>query len=1049
MKLKFLNKRAPLIIVNVISIVLAFLLVVVLIVGNIILDINKSLLHARFEGDARGETEARSEAYALGDALVSQLVEDSAVLLRNEDDTLPLDADNDYKVNLFGWNATTNGFLLAGTGSGGSPVLNANRVDLATAFTEAGYEYNKELYDAYAAVSNDTINKVGQQSSAAMAAIHNPGKEFYTDERMLAARDYSDIAIVVFSRNTGENCGTNETINQNGYTDGAWLELTANEKLMLEKIGEFFYDGKVIVLMNTTNTMEMGFLENPDYCIDAALFIGAVGQSGARAIPHLLYGQKTQKDKDGNDVITLVSPSGRTADTYAYDYNISSDGKSYNASWTSTVSNNKSIYYQEGIYIGYKWYETADAEGFFDSVNNEYGDGYEGIVQFPFGYGLSYTEFKWTDVKWPSSIELTKDGKYEVKVTVENTGDVPGKDVVELYYDPPYTDGEIEKASTNLLAFAKTVTLEPGKSQEVILSFSAYDLASYDDYDKNDNGFKGYELDEGNHILKLQVDAHNDAKDRGLSANTRNMTCKGVQFETDPKTGTKVENLFTTTADTTAYQNQPLDGSAAFNGGINYLSRAGGFANFPTEKSYICRAVNNAPKQDLAYNGYADADVSDIQYGVPAEMYLVTKEGGAQATSDDLSGKTKNPLEYNTELMKKLWNYDADEWKDFLNQLSKAEIENLIKNGKFESKSVVSVGKPLCTELDGPAGFNQNSKAEAPSLPTWVVFPAEITLGCSWNPQSTYQMGKAMGVIGADPEASIKVHGWYGPGLNLHRSPYYGRNFEYYSEDAVLTGKLAAAVISGAKENNLLCYMKHFVCADTGPNSPNWMTWLTEQNLRENYLRAFEIAVKEGGANGVMSGFSALAGSWAGSNWALSTQILRNEWGFRGAMITDWVNDYMNVNRGIKAGNDLWLGNGSGSINFDNAADAYCARQSAKNILYSYVDCYMTAYDYAEKVASGEYDDPYAVNVSDVQTGKAAYSPLFAALWAIVDIILSAGILIGLALFVLTLILLIKLQKNKKVAATTTADGGAPVGDPFAEDLPVEEVKPENGTDEN
>ncbi len=1015
MKFKFGVKQIILTIVGI-------LLIGVFAVANWAANANSITLH-KFFGGNKYDSEAGGEAYAMGDAMVSQLVEDSAVMFRNENNALPLDASNpkENKVNLFGWNATTNGFLLSGTGSGGSPVLEKNRVTLAEAFVEAGYEYNQQLYSDYAKNSgagNSTINNVGQQSATSMQAIFNPGESFYTDDRMQQARDYSDVAIIVLSRNTGENCGSGETLNFTNYNNGTWLELTANEIAMLENVSSWFVDGKVIVLLNTSNTMELGFLE--EYGVDAAFYIGATGQSGARAIPHLLYGQKDIKDAGGNVTETVkVSPSGKTSDTYAYNYNLV-DGKNYSASWTSAVNSGGSIYYQEGIYIGYKWYETADAEGFFDEAG-----GYDEIVQYPFGYGLSYTEFKWTVEEWPSNNMLTVDGKYEVKVRVENVGDYPGKDVVELYYTPPYTNGGIEKSAMNLLAFGKTVTLDPGEIQTLTLSFTAYDLASYDDYDKNDNGFCGYELDGGDHVLKLMTDAHHAAKcyntnDKEIE-NTYTLSCDGgVRFENDPVTGVKVENLFT---GSTAYSRTPIDGSTAFSSKIDYLSREDGFANFPKETTFTCKSLPNPkPSQTYTTNVWDGMNISKFGYGVDAGLYLVTLEGGAKASQRVLEGREEASIEYNVDLMEELWDYDSPQWNDFLNQLTQSDINNLIGQGKFQTVALESVGKPFCNEYDGPAGFNQNSSG-APSNEKWVVFPVEILLGCSWNPQSTYNMGKAMGIIGNE----TGVHGWYGPGLNLHRSPYYGRNFEYYSEDAVLSGKLTAECIRGAKENNLTCYMKHFVCADTGPNSPNWYTWLTEQNFRENYLKPFEIAVKEGGANAVMSGFSAVGATWAGSNYAISTQILRNEWGFRGSMITDWENNYMDKVRGILGGNDLWLGQSGTNFNFNNNAQAYCARQSAKNILYTYVDCYMTAKTYSDKVASGEYDDPYAVNIDKPMVGQAAYSPLFIALWTIADILLILGIAACvLFIFVTPAQIAEKIKGKKAVEAETSSQSSEP-----------------------
>ena len=996
---------------QIVLIIVAAVLIAAMVAGNIVLNANSITLHKFFGGD-KYNSEAGGEAYEMGDALVSQLMEDSVVLFRNERNALPLDADSENRVNLFGWNATTKGFLLSGTGSGGAPVLKENRVTLAEAFVEAGYEYNETLYEAYekSAPSSADINLIGVNNTAGvMQTNHNPDASFYTEERMNEAHEYSDVAIVVLSRNTGENCGVDETVNPSNYGNGAWLELTANEKTMFENIKKHFGDGKgkVIVLINTTNTMELGFLET--YDIDAAMFIGSPGQSGARAVPHLLYGQKTVKNADGSEETVKLSPSGKTADTYAYSYN-PVDGKIYNPTWASTIQSGNSLYYQEGIYLGYKWYETADAEGFFAEAG-----GYDKVVQYPFGYGKSYTTFQWTVEEWPSKTELTENGTYEVKVRVKNTGDHPGKDVVELYYTPPYTNGGIEKAEVNLLAFGKTVTLQPGDTQVITLEFSAYDLASYDDYDKNQNGHAGYELEATSagkeYVIQLKTDAHHaatvyDENFENEEENSFKFTCKGIKITEDPVTHEEVKNLFT---GNDAWDGTPLDGSTVYTGSskFEYLSRKDKFANFPTKTTYQCLSRNGNINQTYQTNVWNSANTSDIDYEQPNGMYLLTDSNG-----NKLSSFSGDDVVYNDELMEKLWDYEADEWVDFLNQLSKGDTNTLISKGKFQTEQILSVGKPFCNEYDGPTGFNQNSSGAA-SNPKWVVFPTEITLGCSWNPQSTYNMGQAMGKIGNE----TTVHGWYGPGLNLHRSPYYARNYEYFGEDGVLAGKLAAECIRGAKQNGLVCYMKHFVCADTGQNSGNWATWLTEQDLRENFLKPFEIAVKEGGANAIMSGFSAVGSMWAGANWALSTQILRNEWGFRGSMITDWADgngSYMDKTRGILAGNDLWLGQDGHSFNYNNVAQEYCARQSAKNILYTYVDCYMTAKDYAE---NGDPNDPYKVNVDKPIVGKASYSPLFAGLWAMADILLALGLIACVIFFLFTPKQIASLFKGNKATA--------------------------------
>ena len=932
----------------------AVFLAVVLLIGNILFGVFSDDLREYFgKGKAGSTTGAPVSSLMLSasDALVQDVAEDSIVLLKNENAALPLAADE--KVNLFGWNASDNGFLLTGTGSGGTEIPSSKAVTLRRAFELEGREYNEELLSAYAAISSVDADKngTGGQAEKNATELHNPKNTWYTAERMNQAWEYSHVAVIVLSRNSGENIPAGELYNIGSYQKGAILELTEDEKVMLLRVTEKFADGKVIVLLNTTNNMELGFLE--EYNVDAALYVGMLGQSGALAIPRILWGETTEYNENGDAIGTRkVSPSGRTADIYPYEYNADKNGKVYSPTLANALSNNSSIVYEEDIYYGYKWYETADEEGFFDDVSNNYGDGYYGVVQYPFGHGLSYSKFKW-QVSWPSAKTLTKDAEYTVRVKVTNETAFPAKEVVQLYYTAPYIDGGIEKAHVNLLDFGKTVALEQGQSQVLELKFTAYDLASYDCYDKNKNEFSGYELDAGTHYLKLMVNSHDAAvcydyndKDRTV-ASEYGMSCSGIKFEEDPVTGTEVVNRFTGDG---AYANMPIDGTTVLDG-VNYLSRAGGFKNFPDAQVKLKSGTNLASTKSYQYTGWNDNPIinkHEIKYQIDSGIYLLTDMDGNKLNS--FTGE----VSYNEETMRELADYDSELWDVFLDQLSKSEIENLIKTGAFQTIELISVGKPKCDDKDGPSGFN-NGVGNTNVNSGWAAFPSEGLIGCSWSQATTYNMGTMQGMIAS----ATGLHGWYGPGVNLHRSPYNGRNFEYYSEDGVLSGKLAAECIRGAKNQNLYCYLKHFAVSEAGKNPNEWATWLTEQNLRENYLKPFEIAVKKGGANAMMSAFNCVGAVWCGTNYALSTAILRNEWGFRGSMITDW-NDtaYMNVTRGILAGNDLWLAsNGapaaSGSINFNNAAQAYCARQSAKNIIYTYIDTELAAMDYdptAERV---------------------------------------------------------------------------------------------------
>lgn len=713
----------------------------------------------------------------------------------------------------------------------------------------------------------------------------------------------------------------------------------------------------VVVLFNTTNNMEMGFLEEYD-CIKAALYVGLPGQSGALAIPRILCGE--------------VNPSGRTADTLAYDY------QTNNPTYVNGRYVNNSMVYQEGIYVGYKWYETANEVGFFDQVTNDYGTGYDAVVQYPFGYGLSYTSFEWeAKASWSASEDLSETGEYTVEVTVHNTGDVAGRDVVELYHTPPYTEGGIEMASVNLLAFAKTDVIQPGERATVTLTFHAYDLASYDYNDANGNQFTGYEVVPGDYAIRLMNNSHTDAVMAANSESSFLLHSPGIQFAQDPVTGSDVVNRFT---GETAYADTPIDGSTMIAGGVDYLSRANGFANYPTTAAGSPGSnVNQIGVYE--YDGYDAADVSDIQYGVDSGMYLVLAEnpdGSTQcATLAQLEGTEAggSNLVINEELMETLSDYDAEEWDAFLDQLTEQEVMDLIGRGGFKNVAVYSVGKPLCTDRDGPAGFNMG--VTNPNTETmWTGFPTESLIGCCWNPSLTYSMGVAQGKVAS----ATGLQGWYAPGVNLHRSVYNTRNYEYFSEDPILTGGLAAAIVKGAKENNLYCYVKHFAVSEAGANPNDKNTWLTEQALRETYLKPFEQCVKEGGANGIMSAFNRVGAVWAGSNHALLTDLLRGEWGFHGTVITDWYQpSYMDYTRGLKAGNNLWLDgtfDRAAEIDLSDPGTAYSARQAAKNILYTYV---VTT---------------TAVSVTDIPQ-----SALFSVIWVSLNVILVAGV--GVCVFFL------------------------------------------------
>lgn len=906
------------------------------------------------------------QAAALGDDLVQEMAEDSAVMLKNEKNTLPLAEDN-RKVNLFGYGSTRKGFIYSGGGSSGT-VINIDRVpeermeEIVVSPTEAfereGFEVNKELEKFYTDFSD--YNATAERGPYTLT---NPTGYSYPRELLVNALNFSQTAVVFISRYGSES--TETPLNQPKYngknvTDNSrtYLQLTEEEEQMLELVTDNFET--VIVVLNTATRMECGFLEDKE--IDAAFYVGLPGQSGTLAIPRLLKGYKTVENEDGTQQKIAVTPSGRLADTYTY------SAREYNptdANMFPQSSTYGQITYAEGIYVGYKWYETADAEGYFDDVDNEYGTGYDGVVQYPFGYGLSYnTDFSYeVTTSLPSGSNITADTKIELTVKVTNSADAPtsGKEVVQIYSTPEYHEGEIEKAEVNLIAFAKTAYLAPGASQELKFEIDPYDLACYDDYGKNPGDHTGYELDRGKYTISIRSDAHNvmDCANSKLEYNV----AETVNIDIDPVTKKPVENRFT---GENAYMNMPIDGSKAGGEAITYLSRADFAGTFPKTRTPNRTDTANLTKVNTALNDRYDTD-SKPTMGADNGLYLVTKEDGTKASKGDLDGSTGAKLKYNDKLILELGKkYDDPQWSTLLDQLTENEMIDVVANGFFGTRAIESVGKPKRTDIDGPAGFH---KSDLPGNMQFVAFPAEVTIGCSWNPQIAYNYGQAQGVIGN----ATNVNGWYGPGLNMHRNPFSGRYFEYYSEDSLLVGTLAAETIRGATNNGLYCYMKHFAVSEEGVNPDNVYTWLTEQTLREIYLRPFEIATKEGGANAVMTAFNCIGAVWAGACDPMNNDILREEWGFRGSLITDWSlgnREFMAGMQGVRGGNDLWL-----DLNEPFEKDATTVtllRTSTKNILYTFANTYARAVEYRE---SGGQDDKYQTDIS-LGVNKAPFSPI-------------------------------------------------------------------------
>lgn len=852
--------------------VIAFILVVLIAVNVLSVIFEHAITLALMGSGANYASAEAQEAYDHGAAVGQQIEEEGIVLLKNEDNALPLD-DTD-KVNVFGWASVA--VFYGGSGSGTSNSASANT--LSEVLSDVGIEPNPALTKKY---KDFKSSRDSSDVGSANWDLPEPALSSYSEKDWQDYRSYSDTAILVISRNGGEG---------NDLPAG-YLTITQTESDLLDKIGSVFE--KVIVLINTGNPMELGFLERD--CVDAALNIGFPGSHGLIGLANVIKG--------------TVSPSGRLSDTYAYDSTSAPSYAETNVDNCTTgvyeYGNRGGYYYvdyNEGIYLGYRYYETRYADG---SSSKDPSKDYDEVVQYPFGYGLSYTEFSWEVVSASpaagSSVDETDTVSIRVKVT--NTGDVAGKEVVQCYYTAPYTPGGIEKSYVVLCAFAKTDLIQPGDSETVTLEFDVEDMASYDCYNLNGDDYTGYTLDEGIYNVRIMKNSHDlggAASEFVIDYNigsTINLTKRSHDL-------TDVHNLFTGDE---AENGIPIDGSRESQT-VTYLSRSDWEGTWP-EKS-VSRNMTQAVIDSLSYNVVNDEN---------DEMPVTGAENGL--VLDDLSGCA----------------YDDEKWELLLDQLTVSDMVKLVSQAGYSTVRIASIEKKKTIDLDGPAGINESNTKIGTSTEHAVAYPCEVVVAQMWSEALAYDMGYALG----NEANAYGINGWYAPAVNLHRSPYSGRNFEYYSEDPFLSGKMGAGVVDGTNSMGLYAYVKHFAVNDqeTRRDANGLFTWVTEQAVRELYLPPFEATVKEGGAIAFMSSFNRIGSTWTGGSYALLTQILRKEWGFEGMVITDWYypGNYMNIDQGLRAGNDAWL-NGLGlDVSFDSksATSVLALRNASHNILYA------------------------------------------------------------------------------------------------------------------
>lgn len=797
------------------------------------------------------------------------LADEGFVLLKNENNVLPLAGK---QVNVFGYSSIDINF--GGTGSGsGSDEYN---IGFYEGLANAGIEVNEELKEFY----QQAYTK--KQDTNALVMVggdynnYEPAKADYSDEIMTNAKEYSDTALIVLTRNGGE--GGDLPMDTAAYAGGAagehYLELNQNERDMVAMVEENFEN--VVVIINSSNAMELGFID--DSSVDAALWIGGPGCEGCNSLGQILTGE--------------VNPSGRLADTYAYD--LTSNPSYYNFGQFlfentdnkySLIFENPSVFngenyayadYAEGIYVGYRYYETR----WIDNETNECDEtAYEANVQYPFGYGLSYTEFE------QKITDFTDDGDaISLEVTVTNVGDTAGKDVVQVYYTAPYYPGGIEKSFVNLEDFGKTQILNPGESETISFTFKYEDMASYD-Y----SGHGCYVLEHGDYEIKLMNNSHDLIDSRTVTV------AKDVIYdESNPRS-----------TDEVAAVNQFDD--VSYGNDVAYVSRADWEGTLPTE-----RPANKNASAELIEE-IENQGLTEAQLAEETEDIVVADHG---LTIEDVKGL----------------DYDDPKWPELLEQLSVDEMVNLIANGGYATAAVESIGKLATLDQDGPQGVNSLISGDVKG----VVFPAEVVVAATFNKELAEEMGRSLG----SEAAEYGIAGLYGPAMNTHRSPFGGRCYEYYSEDGVLAGKIAAAFVRGANESGIYCYMKHFAMDEQETERLDISIFCTEQAMRELYFKPFEICAKEGGVTAVMASDSFIGGTWAGEREELMNTVLRDEWGFDGMVITDFVtSNSKNADRAIRSGTDLsltTLGNLTPSnLSTDSAAGRQALRTACHNILYT------------------------------------------------------------------------------------------------------------------
>lgn len=814
--------------------------------------------------------------------VAEEIMEDGIVLLKNES-LLPLNETK--KLNIFGWESINPAY--GGAGSGGINDL-YDIVSLNQGLENAGFSINQELVDFYNNYGADNPEMSIQKQSW---TLPEPPVDTYSDELIKSAKEFSDVAVVVLSRKAGEGHNDipmdvrkaaydNNSDEYDDFPEGEhYLQLSQTERDMVDMVCSNF--DNVIVVYNGANQFELGFADEYPQT-KSVVWCPGTGNVGFNALGKVFSGE--------------VNPSGKTPDTFIYDMttapwwnnaekteytNLADMAVEGMNAGTAQVYAPAFTNYVEGIYVGYKYYETAAQEGAID---------YDKTVQYPFGYGLSYTEFE----QKMGELE-EKDGQISVDVEVTNTGDVAGKDVVEVYYKPPYTNGGIEKSSANLIEFAKTDLLQPGESQTVTVTFSIEDMASYDE-----NNAKAYVLEKGDYVISINSDSHTVLDQKTYTAD------KDVVYKGENKR----------TSDDTAATNVFEDAK----GDVTYLSRADHFANYEEATAAPASAELGEPY------------VSEYHLNSNFDKTTYLNDEDVMPTTGADNGLTLADM--------RDADYDDPRWEKLLDQLTVDEMANMIAMAGYQTAAMDSVGKVATLDFDGPAAINNNFTGVGS-----IGFPIEVVVASTWNKELAQAWGECMGKISQE----MGAEGWYAPGMNTHRTAFGARNYEYFSEDGVLAGNMGAKAVEGARKYGVYSYIKHFALYEG--NAKMVSVWSNEQAIREIYLKPFEISVKQGGANAVMVSWSFLGDKWTGESSNLMNTVLRDEWGFRGMALTDFFRNnghgFMNADAALANGVDAMLSTFNGEennvANPEHPTAVLQMRNACKNVMYTVVSSW--AYD--------------------------------------------------------------------------------------------------------